>query len=137
MDGFAGYLLPYAASLLLAVGVACFLMFASFVYDRIILQTHLGHDVKENKRKIWGVCILAVGTAVFLGFAFPPSISIPAYLGLFVVAGTSGPFDLFLHWAWGIVQKLEREKETARQADAARQRADLLEKHVLEKGAQA
>lgn len=134
MDGFQGYHLSYAASLFLAVGVTCFLMFASFVYDRIVLQAHLGHDVKENKRKIWGVCILAVGAAVLLGFAFPPSISIPAYLGLFVVAGTSGPFDLVLHWAWGVVQKLEKAAIQEREVKASKQHAEQLEAQIIAGG---
>lgn len=131
MDGFQGYYLPYLVSLLLATAAACGLMFLSFVLDRIIFQEHLRKDIKENARKVWGVCLLAVGAAIFIFLAFPSSIAVPAYIGLFVVAGVSGPFDLLLHGGWKIVQKLEKAAIQEREVKASKQHAEQLEAQII------
>lgn len=131
MDGFQGYFLPYLVSLLLATAAACGLMFLSFVLDRIILQEHLKKDIKENARKVWGVSLLAVGAAIFLFLAFPSSVAVPAYIGLFVVAGVSGPFDLLLHGGWKVVQRLEKAAAQALEVEAGKRHAEKLETQII------
>ena len=113
-------------ALTVATAITVALMLASFGLDRLLLQDTYYFNVGENARKVWGVCILAVGSAIFLFKSLPFDVALITFLGLCCVIGLSGLADLLLHWAYSHAQLQREAKETAKETEALKGKiADL------------